>query len=73
MGIFAAFEISAVVRLKFTFGGVKKKLQKFLEEVRAIFDQSSSWKNYRDVFKTVGPPAIPYLFVFFFNFLLFCL
>jgi len=61
MGIYAAFEISAVARLKHTFAGVKKKLRAFLDETRALFDQSSSWKNYRECFKTVGPPAIPYL------------
>ena len=61
MGIYAAFEISAVVRLKFTFAGVKKKLRNFLEETRTLFDQSSSWKNYRETFKNVVPPAVPYL------------
>ena len=63
MGIYAAFEISAVARLKHTFAGVKKKLRAFLDETRALFDQSSSWKNYREAFKAVGPPAVPYLFV----------
>lgn len=61
MGIFAAFEISAVARLKHTRNGVRRKLHRFLEELQHLFDQSSSWKSYRDTFKSIGPPAIPYL------------
>ena len=63
MGIYAALEISAVVRLKHTFGALKKKSRLAMDEFTALFEGSSSWKAYREHLKTLNEAstAVPYL------------
>merc|ERR1712137_292902 len=64
MGILAALQISAVIRLKFTFANIKKKLNQSVKEMKVIFDSSSSWKNYRATLNESTGPTVPYIGIF---------
>ena len=63
MGIYGGLEISGVVRMKFTFEGVKKKLKPVLEQLKDLFNVISSWKTYRQTISVTGTVAVPYMWV----------
>lgn len=65
MAMLAAFNTTAVNRLKTTFMGVKKKSMKVLKQLGELFDSSGSYKNYRAVLEKTQGPAVPYMYFFF--------
>ena len=64
MGISAAWNISAVVRLKHTIAAIKKRANTQIKEITSLLEPTGSWKVYRSTLDNVRGPAVPYLYFF---------
>jgi len=61
MAFLAAFNNSAVNRLKFTRQLIPKKLTETLKELETLMSVEGSSKRYREALHNSNPPSIPYL------------
>jgi len=61
MSFLAAFNNSAVNRLKFTRQLISKKLTETLKELETTMSVEGSSKRYREALHSSNPPSIPYL------------
>jgi RasGEF domain. len=63
-GMVAGFNLAAIARLQQTKTALSKKYVKILDELKTLFDPSSSYKNYRLHMSKTVQPAIPYMYSF---------
>ena len=68
-GMVAGFNLAAVSRLTQTKNLLGKKYVKILDELKLLFDPTSSYKNIRNHMAKIVQPAIPYMFLFLFYYL----
>lgn len=61
MAVLAAFNVSAVHRLKQTVKEVPPVAKQTLVDLERVMSSSSSFKAYRDLIGSVAPPAVPYV------------
>eukprot|EP00026_Physarum_polycephalum_P001130 Phypoly_transcript_01131.p1 GENE.Phypoly_transcript_01131~~Phypoly_transcript_01131.p1 ORF type:complete len:1170 (+),score=184.24 Phypoly_transcript_01131:39-3548(+) len=61
MGVVAGINMSAISRLKNTFGEINKNEKTTLDGLQLLLNPSSSFKNYRQVLRNANPPCLPYL------------
>ncbi len=61
MAVLAAFNVSAVFRLKNTVKEVSPVVRQSLTDMERIMSSTSSFKAYRDLIATCVPPAVPYV------------
>jgi len=64
MAFMSALNNSAVFRLKHTFGDLKKPVFERFQHFADLLSSTQSFKNYRDTYDAVHPPAIPFLGVY---------
>lgn len=50
-----------VSRLKHSFGQLKRKDQKMMEQYNQLMDPTHSYRNYRTALRAASPPSIPYI------------
>ena len=70
-GVTVGLNVASINRLKITKNGLSKRIWKIIDDLKCLFDPSSSYKNYRSHIAKCVTPLIPYLFVFCFIFILF--
>eukprot|EP01132_Coremiostelium_polycephalum_P000405 gene405-512_t len=61
IGIFAGLNTASVNRLKKTFAQLSPNANSSYQSLEKLMSSQSSFKNYRNCYKTVTPPALPYL------------
>lgn len=61
LAVLAAFNASAVHRLKYTSAGVPPQYMKALTEAEAVMNSAMAFAAYRAVISSCNPPCIPYL------------
>eukprot|EP00999_Lentomonas_sp_LEN2_P002639 NODE_516_length_1405_cov_4.821596_g482_i0.p1 GENE.NODE_516_length_1405_cov_4.821596_g482_i0~~NODE_516_length_1405_cov_4.821596_g482_i0.p1 ORF type:complete len:442 (-),score=81.48 NODE_516_length_1405_cov_4.821596_g482_i0:79-1311(-) len=61
MIVLSAFSTTAIHRLSKTFGSLASAKAKELQDLKALMDHGSSFKNYRAALQAVNPPCIPFL------------
>jgi son of sevenless-like protein len=64
MAFSAAFNNSAILRLKHTMGKLSKKTNAAFEEFDKVLSMEGSYKAYRTALKACTPPCTPYIGVF---------
>jgi hypothetical protein len=61
MGIIAGINMSAISRLKLTFGELDKATKQLLEGLQILLNPSAAFKSYRQELHNAHPPCLPYL------------
>ena len=67
MGVVVALNRSSISRLRHTFTLCDQKLINQFKSLELLMDPSGSFKNYRKAIQGAKHPALPYMFVFFYN------
>ena len=64
MYIISGLRNSAVDRLKFSKFTVNETLLTAFDELADTMNPQQAWKSYRDILRTCGLPAIPFMYFF---------